>query len=402
MRELTISPAKGKKLLAVTTLGTDKPGLLSELTAILARDDVNIVDIHLNVLHGLHTMFLLAEVPEGKWQKTKQKLKIKAKKLGLEMNLEHAQPHMHIPENLFVVTVMAQDRPGIIHSIVRELAKISVNIERTKMIARGEFCVLKLVIDVDDQPLAKVKSRIKKACEKLGADAVIQQEDIFRRRKRLAVFDFDTTLINAEIINEMAVAAGVIDKVGEITESGMRGDIEFADGLKTRVSLLKGLTTKDLDKVAGSIELNPGAKDLILTLKEMGYTLCLLTGSFTYFTDKIREQLGFDYVFANELDIKDGKLTGKLKGPIVDREYKASMMKWVAKQEGIRKEEIVAIGDGSNDIGMIQNAGLGIAFKGKEKLKSVADGTISGLGGLLYCLGMTDKDIGRIKKWNSN
>lgn len=402
MRELTIKLGNGTKLLAVTTLGTDRPGLLAELTGVLARDNVNIVDVRLNVLHGLHTMFLLAEVPQGRWGRTKQRLRARAKEISLEINFEHARPHQHIPENIYVVTVMAQDRPGIVSSVAHELAKTGVNIERTKMIARGELCVLELVVDLDEHPISEIKRKIKKACERIGADAVLQPEDIFRKRKRLAVFDLDTTLINAEIINEMAARAGVLDKVGALTESGLQGEIEFKDGLRERVSLLKGLHTNELDKVAESIELNPGAKDLILTLKEMGYTLCLLTGSFTYFTDKIKERLGFDYVFANELEIKRGRLTGNLRGQIVDREYKASMLNWVAEQEGIRKEEIVAIGDGSNDVGMIENAGLGIAFKGKEKLKSVADGTISGLGGLLYCLGMTDKDIGRIKKWNSN
>jgi phosphoserine phosphatase len=189
--------------------------------------------------------------------------------------------------------------------------------------------------------------------------------------------------------------AGVGDKVAAITEKGMKGEIDFKRSLRTRVSLLKGLRIKGLEPIVRTLKLTKGSEELILALKEMGFRVALISGGFTYFTDILKKRLGFDYAFGNELGIRNGRLTGRVKGKIIDARRKAEIMDEICKKEGITRDEVVAVGDGSNDRIMLANAGLGIAFNAKEILKKVADGAITRdhMKGVLYCLGITDLDL---------
>jgi phosphoserine phosphatase len=208
------------------------------------------------------------------------------------------------------------------------------------------------------------------------------------KEKRLVVFDLDSTLIETEIIDELAKEAGVEKEVQELTRKAMNGEFSFREALEQRIKLLKGLPVEVLERIYSKIEFTEGARELISALKRAGYKVALVSGSFTYFTNRIKEELGLDYAFGNELEIVDGKLTGRIKGRIIDAQEKAKIIEEIAKREGISMDKVVAVGDGANDKIMIEKAGLGIAFNAKQVLKEIADGSISkenliGLAGIL-------------------
>jgi phosphoserine phosphatase len=226
-------------------------------------------------------------------------------------------------------------------------------------------------------------------------DFILQPESTFKKRKKVIVFDMDSTIVDGEIIDEMAKLAGVGEKVAALTEKGMREKINFSRSLRIRVSLLKGLGLKGIEPLARTLKLTKGSEELVAALKEMGFRVGLISGGFSYFTDILKKRLGFDYAYGNELEIRKGRLTGRIKGRIIDARRKAQIMDEICRKEGITREEVVAVGDGSNDRIMVANAGLGIAFNAKEMLKKVADGAITRdhMRGVLYCLGITDLDL---------
>jgi phosphoserine phosphatase len=231
--------------------------------------------------------------------------------------------------------------------------------------------------------------------QRIGVDMVMQPTLSFQKRKKVVIFDMDSTLVDAEMINEMAKLAGVGKEIAAITARGMRTKIDFARSLRKRVALLKGLSVKTLGSLARTLRLTRGSAELIGTLKEMGFKVALITGGFTFFTDILKRKLGFDYAFGNELEIRKGRLTGRIKGRIIDAEGKARMMDEICRLEGITRDEVVAVGDGSNDRIMVANAGLGIAFNAREILKKVADGALTRdhMKGILYCLGISEVDL---------
>jgi phosphoserine phosphatase len=228
-----------------------------------------------------------------------------------------------------------------------------------------------------------------------GVDMVIQPMQAYQKRKKLVAFDMDSTLVDAEIIDELAKLAGVGERVAAITEQGMQGMMDFTESLRARVRLLKGLRLEALDSFGRTIRLTQGSEELVGALKEMGFKLALITGGFTFFTDLLKKKLGFDYAFGNELEIRNGKLTGRVKGRIIDAEGKARILDEICRLEGITREEVVAVGDGANDRLMIANAGLGIAFNAKDVLKKIAHGVITKdhIKGILYCLGISEEDL---------
>jgi phosphoserine phosphatase len=295
----------------------------------------------------------------------------------------------------YVLTIVGSDRPGVVAATSSTLAKHRCNIERIKMIARGEFLGMEMWVDLREANFSSLRTELSEVARRTGMDIIIQPESTFKKRKKVIVFDMDSTIVDGEIIDEMARLAGVGKKVAAITEKGMRGKIDYAQSLRTRVSFLKGLNIKSLSLLARTIKLSKGSEELILALKEMGFRIGLISGGFSYFTDILKKRLGFDYAFGNELEIKNGRLTGRIKGKIIDAERKAQIMDEICRKEGITRDEVVAVGDGSNDRIMVANAGLGIAFNAKEILKKVADGTITRdhMKGVLYCLGITDLDL---------
>ena len=246
--------------------------------------------------------------------------------------------------------------------------------------------------DLEDAQI--VRRSLLELATTLNIDIAYQEDDMFRRNRRLVVFDMDSTLIEAEVIDELAKVAGVGDQVSAITESAMRGEIDFNESFERRVALLKGLDEAALELVAGQLKMTEGAETLMVTLKRLGYKTAILSGGFKYFGNKLRDNLGFDYVYANDLDIEDGVVTGKVTGQIVDGNRKAELLKDIARRENIALEQVIAIGDGANDLPMLSIAGLGIAFRAKPLVKASARQSISNLGldSILYLLGITDRE----------
>jgi phosphoserine phosphatase len=229
----------------------------------------------------------------------------------------------------------------------------------------------------------------------MDVDIAIQEDDIFRRNRRLVCFDMDSTLIQTEVIDELAAAAGVRDQVAAITEAAMRGELDFSESFRRRMALLKGLDESVLGGIAEHLPITDGAERLIGALKQLGYRVAILSGGFTYFAEHLKRRLGIDDVHANRLEIAEGKLTGEVAGPIVDGARKAELLREIAAREGIRLEQVIAVGDGANDLRMLSIAGLGIAFHAKPLVKEQARHSIAtvGLDGILYLLGMRDQDL---------
>jgi len=398
----------GGSMVVVTAIGRDRPGLVAELTSIIAEVNGNIVDIEESVMRGLFTMFMIVDLSEATAspEELKERLVGKGREVGLQVSIEPYVPGRRKADKQFVlINVLGKDRPGIVAAISSLLRGYNVNIEKIRMIARGEMFAMEMLADISDLDgdLEAVKRELKRTCEGMGLSAVVQREDVFGRFKRLVVFDMDSTLVEQEIIDEIAKAAGVGEEVHEITRRAMEGEIDFKEALRMRVKLLAGIRVEELEKIARNMRLTPGARELIQALKAMGCKVALISGGFTYFTDKLKEMLGLDYAFGNKLIIKNGVLTGEVEEPIIDAERKAEIIEWIAENEGIGKDEIVAIGDGANDRFMLKNVGLGIAFNAKEILKQVADGVISekNLLSILYALGIPQQNIEKYTKQNS-
>jgi phosphoserine phosphatase len=252
---------------------------------------------------------------------------------------------------------------------------MGVNIEKTSLTARDKLISIEFLLNLPEEE--ELKKKVREHVESLGLDVVIRRYREQERVKRLIVFDMDSTIVDAEIINELARVAGVEEEVKRLTERAMEGEMSFEKALRERVKLLKGLPVEVLEKIYQEIKLTEGAKELIKSLKESGYVVALVSGGFSYFTEKLRRELDLDYAFGNELEIENGKITGRIKGRVIDAAEKAKIIEEIARKEGISKEDIVAVGDGANDRIMIENAGIGIAFNAKEALKEVADGSLS-------------------------
>lgn len=390
-----------KKYIVLTAFGKNQPYLIADICCAVTDSQLNIVAVEQNALHGLFVIFMVMEpvAEDDPPQDAYLRLKESTKSLHLEVNIdlvEAATAMKAVHKNLQVFTIIGRDKVGILKAITNTLANFRVNIERMHHLARGELVALEMMVDASElRDLSILKDVIQRTCDEVGFDTIIQPDTPYRQRRRLVVFDMDGTLIEGEIIDELARHANVGERVSEITHRAMAGEIEFKEALRERVRLLSGLPVSVLEDVASSMKLSAGTYELVSTLKAMGFKLALISGGFQFFADHLRQQLGLDYTFANDLEVKDGILTGNIKGLIIDREAKGNIVKELAEKEGLSREEIVAVGDGANDEIMLKNAGLGIAFNASELLQKVADGrlTHSNLLGLLYCLGATDRAL---------
>ncbi|MCP8307531.1 MAG: phosphoserine phosphatase SerB [archaeon] len=384
------------QLYIVTVQGLDRPGLVAGISEILANANVNLVDVDQTVIRKLFAMFMIADFTNSnkEFEIVKEDLFKKAKELKMKVSIE---PYVFDESlkrkeerSLVLLTIIGKDRPGIVARFSKICSDNSVNIERTRMIARGETIALEMLVNVEGLRIDfdNFKVPLHKAGLDLNLSVIIQKQDIYHRAKKLIVFDLDTTFIQQEIINEIAKMARVDRQVKEITKRAMKGEMDFKQALRERVKLLKGLPISSLGSILKEIKLTKGVEELLSVLKELGCKIAIVTGSFSYFTDKIKDRFDLDYTFANELIIKDGMLTGEIREPILDAEMKRKLIQDLIKKEGIKREEVIAVGDGANDRFMLMEAGLGIAFDAQEILRKVADGVITkdNLRGLIYCL----------------
>ncbi len=387
----------------ITATGKDKPGLITEITELITNAKGNIIDIEAFSMRGLFAIFMIVDccAISISFDDLRSRLMDLGRNIGLDVNLDPLpSSRRKSGKNLVLLTTLGKDQIGIVSKISRFLSENDANIERIRMIAYGQLNAMEILIDIKNISVSieDFKTKLSEECKKVGQDVVFQKDAVFRKPKRLIVFDVDGTLIDAEMIDELAKAAGVGRKVSEITSRAMNGEIDFKQALTERVRLLKGLDVTILDSIVENLDVTPGAEELIIALKALGYKIALISGGFTQFVEKIKQKLGIDYVYANRLVIRDGKLTGEVVEPIIDAERKADLMREIAEKENLLMEQVVAVGDGANDRFMLQNSGLGIALYPKDVLQKVASGVITkdNLAGILYCLGPPEEKLKKI------
>ena len=406
-----------QEIVLVTVSGQDRPGLTAGLTDVLARYDVTVLDIGQSVIHDTLSLGLLIEVPQdASGCPVFKELLFKGHELHLNVRFTP------IEEDEYEHWVTAQGRPRHIITLLgrqisaRHLARVSevvaenkLNIDQiTRLTGRislknpdsQQRASVQLSVRGEVSDMAAMHGQFLHISQEMDLDVAIQEDNIYRRSRRLVCFDMDSTLIQTEVIDELAVAAGIGDQVSAITESAMRGEIDFSESFRRRMALLKGLDESVLKGIAERLPVTEGAERLISNLRRFGYKVAILSGGFTYFANHLKEKLDIDYVYANQLDIADGKLTGEVKGDIIDGQMKAKLLTQLARQEGISLEQVIAVGDGANDLPMLSIAGLGIAFHAKPIVKEQAQHSIAtlGLDGILYLLGMRDREIAEMEQ----
>jgi phosphoserine phosphatase len=384
----------------VTVSGPDQPGITAAFSKILVDNQVEIVDIEQASLQDFLGLSFLLDMSGAKQSKdgVLKDLLFEASRLRLTLNFRlfsEKEMKARNSKNLFILTYFGETRT--LAEISSILAEENANIEMISNLTRHCAMCVELTIDVNGvKNLSRLKSRVIAKSHELNIDLALQKMEAYRKNKRLVFFDMDSTLVDMELIDEMAQKAGVFKEVSRITEKAIRGDIDFEESLTQRVALLKGLRVEELEKIRGEMKLSEGAEDLVDTLKRLGFKLGLVSGGFDYFSDYLREKLGLDFSYANQLEIKNGVLTGKVLGKIVDNTYKAKIVNMVSSEQGVLLDQTVAIGDGANDVLMLGQAGLGIAYNAKEKLERAANMSLgrARLRNILYILGISEEEMG--------
>jgi phosphoserine phosphatase len=401
-----------KEIILISVTGEDKPGLTSKITGVLASYSLSILDIGQAVIHNHLSLGFLVGVPEGLESASALKdLLFMAHGLGVQMDFTPIEIERYNAwveaqgKPRYIITILARQIEARHVSRVAEIiAAHDLNIDKISRLSGRmpleagskprKACVeLSLRGACDDDV---VRSELFRLTQEMNVDISFQEDNIFRRNRRLVCFDMDSTLIESEVIDELARRAGVYDKVAAITERAMQGELDFDQSLKERVSLLKGLPETVLSEVAASLKLTEGAEKLIKSLRGLRLKTAIISGGFTYFGKYLQERLGIDYVYSNELEIESGRLTGRVTGEIVNARRKAELLRATAEREGIRLEQVIAVGDGANDLPMLSTAGLGIAFRAKPIVRESAEHAIStlGLDSILYLIGFRDRDTG--------
>jgi phosphoserine phosphatase len=389
-----------RDLVMVTVSGPDQPGITAAFSKILVDNQVEIVDIEQASLQDFLGLSFLVDMSGAKQSKdgVLKDLLFEASRLRLTLNFRlfsEKEMKARNSKNLFILTYFGDTRA--LAEISNILAEENANIETIANLTRHCASCVELTINVNEvENLSRLKSKVIAKSHELNIDLALQKMEAYRKNKRLVFFDMDSTLVDMEIIDEMAQRAGVLKEVSRITEKAMRGDVDFEESLTQRVALLKGLRVEELEKIRNDMKLSEGAKDLVDTLKRLGFKLGLVSGGFDYFSDFLREKLGLDFSYANQLEIKSGVLTGRVLGKIVDNAYKAKIVNMVSSEEGVLLDQTVAIGDGANDVLMLGQAGLGIAYNAKERLERAANMSLgrTRLKNILYILGISDEEMG--------
>ncbi|MGM9841624.1 MAG: phosphoserine phosphatase SerB [Candidatus Limisoma sp.] len=400
------------ELILINISGLDKPGVTSALTDILAKHEADVLDIGQADIHHTLSLGILFKTDSDKSGNILKELLFKASELGVNIRfspvpIEEYSNWVHRQgKNRYVITLLGRHISAQqIASVTDVIARQGLNIDAIQRLTgrmplegmtepKSKGCI---EFSVRGNPLnyAEMQSEFMSLANKLEFDISLQKDTMYRRCRRLICFDMDSTLIETEVIDELAERAGVGEKVRAITERAMRGEIDFCESFKERVALLKGLDESVMREIAENLPMTEGVERLMTVLKRVGFKIAILSGGFTYFGNYLKHKFGIDYVYANELEIVDGKLTGRYVGDIVDGQRKAELLKLLAQVENVNIAQTIAVGDGANDLPMITVAGLGIAFHAKPKVKQTARQSIStiGIDGVLYFLGFKDSFI---------
>ena len=373
--------------------GLDGPGITAGLMEVLAQGACTLYDVEQVVLRDRLSLSVLIAVPEG--QPTVRDVLFYAWEKGLQADFEVVEEDLSAPiKPRFAVTVIgAQVSPDAFGAVANAIAAAGGNIDSIERLSRYPVISYELAVSGGDQ--AAMRSSLLVTSAGHNVDVAVQAEGLTRRSKRLIVLDVDSTLIQDEVIDLLAEEAGVVAEVAELTTRAMTGEIEFAAALTERVALLRDLPVDALERVWERIRLTPGARTFVRTLHRMGMKIAIVSGGFTVFTERLKSDLGLDHAFGNELEISDGRLTGRLTSPPIDRARKASILREVAQVEGIPLDQTVAIGDGANDLDMLAAAGLGIAFNAKPIVRDAAHTAVSVpyLDAILFLLGIRREEV---------
>ena len=396
------------ELILIRITGLDRPGLTASMTEILARYDVTILDIGQADIHSTLSLGILFKTREDQSGNIMKELLFEASNLGVNIRFypistEEYENWVSLQgKNRYILTLLGRKLTARqIGAVTRILANQGLNIDAIKRLtgripldekAASTRACIEFSVRGTPNNRAQMQEDLMKLSRDLEMDFSFQLDDMYRRMRRLICFDMDSTLIKTEVIDELADRAGVGKEVREITERAMRGEIDFNDSFRERVALLKGLDESVMQDIAEHLPITEGVERLMYVLKRYGYKIAILSGGFTYFGNYLKNKFGIDYVYANELEIVDGKLTGRYVGEIVDGRRKAELLRLIAQVENVDIRQTIAVGDGANDLPMISLAGLGIAFHAKPKVVATAQQSINtiGLDGVLYFLGFKD------------
>ena len=391
--------------------GEDKPGVTTKLTEILARYDAFVLDIGQANIHQSLSLGILFQTTEEKSGNIMKDLLFEGYKLGVKINFtpvtagEYADWVGRQGKNRYIITVLGRKiTANQIAQVTRIVSEQNLNIDSIIRLTgripleeneRAAKSCIELSVRGTPTDRAEMQRRFMELSSDGGIDISLQMDGMYRRHRRLICFDMDSTLIETEVIDELAERAGVGEQVRAITEAAMRGEIDFSESFRQRVALLRGLDVSVMEEIARNLPITEGVDRMMKVLKRVGFKTAILSGGFTYFGNYLKQRFGFDYMYANELEVVDGKLTGRPVGDIVDGKRKAELLRLLAQIENVHTAQCVAVGDGANDLPMLGVAGLGIAFHAKPKVKENASQSIStiGLDGILYFLGLKDSYI---------
>ena len=392
-------------IVLVTISGKDAPGIVSAMTRIIAQAHIRILDIEQVVIHNMIILTILMDFSAGKTEQKPvlKELLFEAKRLSLNLDFNvfsEADFSLRSTRFTYAITCVGEDISAeVLAKISTTLAASRVNIERIGKLNQGKLnCVEMIAYASKKVDISKLRRDLLLISTNYPVDIALQKENIFRKAKRLVVMDLDSTLIQVEIVDELAKLAGAGKEVAQITKSAMAGELDFKQALRNRVSQLRGMKVEALQQVYDNIPLMPGAKKLLYILKKLGYKIGVISGGFDFFTSRFKQELGLDYAFANKLEIRDGVLTGDLTGCIIDSLKKSDILENIARQEAIPLEQVIAIGDGANDLLMLERAGLGIAFNAQRRVREAASYSISqrNIDSILFLLGINEKDLADI------